>query len=173
MNPLLSFHMPSMRDRKVCNQTYEWSVCYDKHDIAKQSNDIESYFNRCIDPPDYPSTNWLKWHRPKEVNSIAGSLSRCFRCVGSAPPTRSTLQGWPLGVGHDIACNEPPDKPPGYRLLLNRPTDSPDINSKTLNNLNKRNRSLIPKSRERSHRQGGRWGDTNIGDKNHVTKYIN
>ena len=162
MSPLLSYHMPSMRDRKVYNQTYQWSVCYDQHDNAKKSNNIKSYFNHWFALSDYPSTNWLKWHRPKEVNSIAGSLGRCFRCEGSAPPTRSTLQGWPLGVGHDIACNEPPDKPPGYRLLLNRPTDSPDINSKTLNNLNKRNRSLIPKSRERSHRQGGRWGDTNI-----------
>ena len=146
MSPLLSYHMPSMRDRKVYNQTYQWSVCYDQHDNAKKPNNIKSYFHRCIDPPDSPSTNWLKWHRPKEVNSIAGSLSRCFRVVGSVPPTRTS----------------PPDKPPGYRLLLNRSTDSPDSNYKTLNNLNKRNRSLIPKSRERSHRQGGRWGDTNI-----------
>ena len=160
MKPLLSYHMPSMRDRKVYNQTYEWSVCYNQHKYAKRCNDIKSYFSHWFTLPDYRSiNNWLKRHRPKEVNSIAGSLSRCFRCVGSSPPTLSTLQGWPLGVGHDIACNEPPDKPPGYRLLLNRPTDSPDINSKTLNNLNKRNRSLIPKSRERSHRQGGRWGD--------------
>ena len=127
MSPLLSYHMPSMRDRKVYNQTYEWSVCYDQHKYAKQCNDIKSYFS-----------HW------------------------SALPSRSTLQGWPPGVGHDIACTAPPEKPPGYRLLLNRSTDSPDSNSKTLNNLNKRNRSLIPKSRERSHRQGGRWGDTKI-----------
>ena len=143
MNPLLSYHMPSMRDRKVYNQTYQWSVCYDQHDNAKKSNNIKSYFNHWFALSDSPSTNWLKWHRPKEVNSIAGSLSRCFRVVGSVPPTRTS----------------PPDKPPGYRLLLNRSTDSPDSNSKTLNNLNQRNRSLIPKSRERSHRQGGRWGD--------------
>ena len=159
MNPLLSYHMPSMRDRKVYNQTYQWSVCYDQHDNAKKPNNIKSYFHRCIDPPDSPSTNWLKWHRPKEVNSIAGSLSRCFRVVGSALPTRLILQGWLPGIGHYIACNEPPDKSPGYSLLLNGSTDSPDSNSKTLNNLNQRNRSLIPKSRERSHRQGGRWGD--------------
>ena len=44
MNPLLSYHMPSMRDRKVYNQTYEWSVCYDQHKYAKQSNDIKSYY---------------------------------------------------------------------------------------------------------------------------------
>ena len=159
MNPLLSCHMPSMRDRKVYNQTYHWSVCYDQHDNAKQSNDIESYYDHWFALHDYRSTNWLKWHRPKQSGSIAGSLGKCFRCVGSAPPTRSTLQGWPLGVGHDIACNAPPDKPPSYYWLLSRPTDSPDSNSKTLNNLNKRNRSLISKSRERSHRQGGRWGD--------------
>ena len=50
MKPLLSYHMPSMRDRKVCNQTYEWSVCYDQHKYAKQSNDIKSYFSHwfCI-----------------------------------------------------------------------------------------------------------------------------
>ena len=143
MNPLLSYHMPRMRDRKVYNQTYQWSVCYDQHEYAKQSNNIKSYFNHWFALSDSPSTNWFKWHRPKEVNSIAGSLSRCFRVVGSVPPTRTS----------------PPDKPPGYRLLLNRSTDSPDSNSKTLNNLNQRNRSLIPKSRERSHRQGGRWGD--------------
>ena len=162
MSPLLSYHMPSMRDRKVYNQTYEWSVCYDQHTNAKQSNNIESCFGHWFALPDYRSTNWFNRHRPRQVNSIAGSLSRGFRCAGSVPPTRSILQGWLCEVGHDIACNEPPSKPPGYRLLLNKSTDSPDSNYKTLNNLNKRNRSLIPKSRERSHRQGGRWGDTNI-----------
>ena len=146
MKPLLSYHMPSMRDRKVCNQTYEWSVCYDQHKYAKQSNDIKSFFSHWFTLPDYRLINWLKRHRPKQSGSIAVSLSRGFRCVGSVPPTRSTVN----------------DKPLGYRLLLDRSTDSPDSNSKTLNNLNKRNRSLIPKSRERSHRQGGRWGDTNI-----------
>ena len=159
MSPLLSYHMPSMRDRKVYNQTYEWSVCYDRHTNAKQSNNIESCFGHWFALPDYRSTNWFNRHRPRQVNSVAGSLSRGFRCVGSVPPTRSILQGWLCEVGHDIACNESPSKPPGYRLLLNRSTDSPDSNYKTLNNLNKRNRSLIPKSRERSHRQGGRWGD--------------
>ena len=143
MSPLLSYHMPSMRDRKVYNQTYEWSVCYDRHTNAKQSNNIESCFGHWFALPDCRSTNWFNRHRPKQVNSIAGSLSRGFRCVGSVPPTRSTVN----------------DKPLGYRLLLDRSTDSPDSNYKTLNNLNKRNRSLIPKSRERSHRQGGRWGD--------------
>ena len=159
MSPLLSYHMPSMRDRKVYNQTYEWSVCYDQHKYAKQCNDIKSYFSHWSALPDCRSTNWLNRHRPRQVNSVAVSSNRCFRVVGSTLPSRSTLQVLPPGIGHDIACNEPPDKPPGYRLLLNGSTDSPDSNYKTLNNLNKRNRSLIPKSRERSHRQGGRWGD--------------
>ena len=159
MSPQLSCRMPSMHDRMVSCQTYYCIICVKIHIYAKKYNFIESYYDHWLALPEYRSTNWLKRHRPKEVNSIAGSLSICFRCVGSAPPTRSTLQGWPLGVGHDIACNAPPDKPPSYYWLLSRPTDSPDSNSKTLNNLNKRNRSLIPKSRERSHRQGGRWGD--------------
>ena len=157
MNPLLSFHMPSMHSCTVCNQTYKWSVCYDQHKNAKQSNDIKSFFSHWFTLPDYRLINWLKRHRPKQSGSIAGSLSRGFRCGGSVPPTRASVL----------------DTSPGYRLLLRSSTDSPDSNSKTLNNLNKRNRSLISKSRERSHRQGGRWGDTNIGDKNHVTKYIN
>ena len=159
MKPLLSYHMPSMRDRKVCNQTYEWSVCYDQHKYAKQSNDIKSYFSHWFNLPDYRSINWLKRHRPKQANYIAASLSSSFRCVGSAPPNRSSQQDWSPGIGHDSACNAPPDKPPGYYWLQASSTDSPDSNSKTLNNLNKRNRSLISKSRERSHRQGGRWGD--------------
>ena len=159
MSPLLSYHMPSMRDRKVYNQTYEWSVCYDQHEYAKQSNNIESCIGHGFALPDCRSTNWFNRHRPRQVNSVAGSTSRGFRCAGSAPPSRSTLQVLPPGVGHNIACDEPPDKPPGCRLLLNGSTDPSDSNSKTLNNLNKRNRSLIPKSRERSHRQGGRWGD--------------
>ena len=143
MSPLLSYHMPSMRDRKVSNQTYEWSVCYDRHTNAKQSNNIESCFGHWFALPDCRSTNWFNRHRPRQVNSVAVSSNRGFRCADSVPPNRSTVN----------------DKPPGYRLLLNRSTDSPDSNYKTLNNLNKRNRSLIPKSRERSHRQGGRWGD--------------
>ena len=143
MSPLLSYHMPSMRDRKVYNQTYEWSVCYDRHTNAKQSNNIESCFGHWFALPDCRSTNWLNRHRPRQVNSVAVSSNRGFRYADSVPPTRSTVN----------------DKPLGYRLLLDRSTDSPDSNYKTLNNLNKRNRSLIPKSRERSHRQGGRWGD--------------
>ena len=159
MNPLLSYHMPSMHSCTVCNQTYEWSVCYNQHKYAKQSNDVESYYDHWFSLHDYRSTNWLKRHRPKQSGSIAVSLCRGFRCVGSAPSTRSSQQDWSPEVGHDSACNAPPDKPPGYRLLLRSSTDSPDSNSKTLNNLNRRNRSLISKSRERSHRQGGRWGD--------------
>ena len=159
MSPQISYRMPSMHDRMVSNWTSECMFCLNMYIYANQSNNIESYFGHWFDLPDYRTTNWLKWHIAKQVNSFAGSSGRGFRCAGSAPPTRSTLQGWPPGVGHDIACNAPPDKPTGYRLLLNRSTDSPDSNYKTLNNLNKRNRSLIPKSRERSHRQGGRWGD--------------
>ena len=143
MNPLLSYHMPSMHSCTVCNQTYEWSVCYNQHKFAKQSNDVESYYDHWFALHDCRSTNWLERHRPKQSGSIAGSLSRGFRCGGSVPPTRASVL----------------DTSPGYRLLLRSSTDSPDSNSKTLNNLNKRNRSLISKSRERSHRQGGRWGD--------------
>ena len=143
MNQLLSYHMPSMHSCTVCNQTYKWSVCYDQHKYAKQSNDIKSYFSHWFTLPDYRSINWLKRHRPKQSGSIAGSLGRCLRFEGSVPPTRASVL----------------DTSPGYRLLLRSSTDSPDSNSETLNNLNKRNRSLISKSRERSHRQGGRWGD--------------
>ena len=159
MSPQLSCCMPSMHDPMVSHQTSECMFCPNIYIYANKSNYIESYFGHCIALPDYRSINWFNRHRPDQFGPFAGSLSTDFRYVGSAPPSRPSVQNWPPGVGHDIACNETPDKPPGYRLLLNGSTDLPDSNSKTLNNLNKRNRSLIPKSRERSHRQGGRWGD--------------
>ena len=159
MSPQLSCRMPSMHDRMVSYQTYYCMICVNIHIFTKKYNFIESYYDHWFALHDYRSTNWLKRHRPKQSGSIAVSLSRGFRCVGSAPSTRSSQQDWSPEVGHDSACNAPPDKPPGYYWLLASSTDSPDSNSKTLNNLNKRNRSLISKSRERSHRQGGRWGD--------------
>ena len=159
MSPQLSCRMPSMHDRMVSNWPTVCMFCLNMYICANHSNDIESFFDRFIAPLDYRSTNWFNRHRPRQVNSVAVSSNRGFRCAGSAPPTRSTLQDWPPGIGHDPACNAPPDKPPGYCYLLNRSTNLSDSNSKILNNLNKRNRSLISKSRERSHRQGGRWGD--------------
>ena len=126
MNPLLSYHMRACVTERFTIRTYEWSVCYDQH-IYEAMNIIESNFDHWFALPDCRSTNWFNRHRPRQVNSIDVSSNRGFRCVGSVPPTRSILVN---------------DKPPGgYRLLLNKSTDSPDSNSKTLNNLNKRNRS--------------------------------
>ena len=143
MSPQISCRMPIMHDRMVSNWTSECMFCLNMYIYANQSNNIESCFGHWFALPDCRSTNWFNRHRPRQVNSVAVSSNRGFRCADSVPPTRSTVN----------------DKPPGYRLLLNTSTDSPDSNYKTLNNLNKRNRSLVPKSRERSHRQGGRWGD--------------
>ena len=162
MSPQQSFHMLRMHDRVGHNQTYQRSVCYIQHHNAKQCHDIESYCGRWLAPPDSQSINWLNRHRPKQIGSIAGSLGTGFRYTGSVPPNRSSVQNWAPGIGCDPVCKVPPDKPPGYCLLVHRSTDPPDINSTTLNNLNRRNRSLIPKSRERCCRQGGRWGDNNI-----------
>jgi hypothetical protein len=52
------------------------------------------------------------------------------------------------------------NKPPGYWLLVPKYQDSSNSNTTIIHNL--RNRSLLLKSRERSIRQGGRMGDTNI-----------
>ena len=159
MSPQQSLHMLSMHGRTSRNQTYNWLVCYSQHHSAKQYFDIESYYGRWFAPPGYQSTKWLNRHRPKEIGSIAGRLGTGFRSAGSVPPFRSSVQNWSPGIGCEPVWQAPPDKPPGYRLLVHRSKDPPDINSKTLNNQNRRNRSLVPKSRERSCRQGGRWGD--------------
>ena len=159
MSPQQSLLMLSMHDRVGHNQTYQRSVCNSQHSNARQCHDIKSYYGRWFAPPDSQSTNWLNRHRPKPIGSIAGSLGTGFRYTGSVPPTRSSVQNWPPGIGCEPVWQAPPDKPPGYRLLVYRSKDPSDINSTTLNNQNRRNRSLIPKSRERSCRQGGRWGD--------------
>lgn len=155
MSPQQSLHVLSMHARTSRNQTYNWLVCDSQHSNAKQCFDIESYYSRWFAPPGYQSTNWLNRHRPKPIGFIAGSLSTGFRSMGFVPPNRSSVRNWPPGIGCDPGRNAPPDKTPGYRLLVNRSTAPPCINSTTLNNLNRRNRSLIPKSRERSCRQGG------------------
>ena len=159
MSPQQSLHILSMPGRARRNRIYECSVCCSQHDSAKQCLDIESYCGRWFASPDSQSTNWINRHRPKQIGLIAGSSGTGFRFVGFVPPNRSSVQNWPPGIDCDPVCKVPPDKPPGYRLLVHRSTDPPDINSTTLNNLNRRNRSLVPKSRERSDRQGGRWGD--------------
>ena len=50
-----------------------------------------------------------------------------------------------------------PNKPPGYWFQVLRCQDPSDSNTNIIHNL--RNRSLLPKSRGRSIRQGGRMGD--------------
>lgn len=162
MRPQLSHCMVSMHARTGSNQTYNWLVCDRQHRYARHCLEIESYCGRWFAPPGYQSINWLNRHRPKQIGSIAGSSGTGFRSVGSVPPIRSSARNWPPGISSDPVCKVPPDKPPGYWLLAGGSNALPDSNSKILNNLNMRNRSLIPKSRERSCRQGGRWGDKNI-----------
>ena len=159
MSPQQSFHMPSTHDRVGHNLNNNCDNCNIQHNNAKYYIYIVSYRRHWYRPLGSQSTNWLNRHRPKEIVSIAGRLGTGFRSVGSVPPNRSSVQNWPPGIGCDPVCKAPPGKPPGYRLLVNKSKDPPDINSTILNNLNRRNRSLIPKSRERSCRQGGRWGD--------------
>ena len=159
MSPQQSLLMLSMHGRGSRNQTYERSVCNSQHSNARQCLDMESYYGRSFTPPGSQSTNWPNRQRPKQIGSVAGWLGTGFRSAGSVPPNRSSEQNWPPGIGCAPVCKAPPDKPPGYRLLVHRSKDPPDINSTILNNLNRRNRSLVLKSRERSCRQGGRWGD--------------
>ena len=159
MSPQQSLHMLSGHGRTSRNQTYKRSACYSLHSNARQCLNIESYYGRWFAPPDSQLANWLNRHRPKQIGSIAGSLSAGFRSAGFVPPNRSSVQKWPPGIGCEPVCQAPPDKPPGYSLLVNRSKDPPDINSTTLNKYKLRNCSLLPKSRERSIRQGGRMGD--------------
>ena len=159
MSPQQSLHMLSMHGRVGRNQTYQWSVCNSQHSNAKQCLDMESYYGRSFTPPDSQSTNRLNRHRPKPIGSVACSLGTGFRSAGFVPPNRSSVQKWPPGIGCEPVCQAPPGKPTGYSLLVNRSKDPPDINSTTLNKYKLRNCSLLPKSRERSIRQGGRMGD--------------
>lgn len=162
MSPQLSHRMVSMHARTGSNQTYDGSVCYTQHDLAYHYPDIELNKGYWFIPPGYQPSIWKRLHRPKLEDTVSGSLGTDFLNVGPVLLTRSSVHKWPPGKGCNSVCKVPPDKPPGYWLLVGGSNAPPDSNSKILNNLNMRNRSLIPKSRERSDRHGGRWGDKNI-----------
>ena len=162
MSPQLSHRMVSMHARTGSNQTYDGSVCYIQHDLAYHYPDIELNKGYWFIPPGCQPSTWKRLHLPTLEDTVPGSLGANPLIVGPVLPTRSSVHKWPPGKGCNSVRKVPPDKPPGYWLLVGGSNAPPDSNSKILNNLNMRNRSLIPKSRERSDRQGGRWGDKNI-----------
>ena len=66
---------------------------------------------------------------------------------------------WPPGSVSDVTSKVFPVGQGVHSVVLCSTSDPPDSNLSTLNKHNLRNRSLLPKSRERSIRQGGRLGD--------------
>jgi hypothetical protein len=66
---------------------------------------------------------------------------------------------WPPGSVPDVTSKVFPDGQGVHSVVLCSTSDPPDSNLSTLNKYKLRNRSLLPKSRERSIRQGGRMGD--------------
>jgi len=66
---------------------------------------------------------------------------------------------WPPGSVSDFTSKVFPVGQGVHSVVLCSTSDPPDSNLSTLNKYKLRNRSLLPKSRERSIRQGGRMGD--------------
>jgi hypothetical protein len=109
------------------------------------------------------------------LNILPDHLASTMRmCASVAHSSGSAFKASFYAKVHRLSCfslNWPPDPVLGHVLnvptivsglhsaVLSSTSDPPDLILSTLNKYKLRNRSLLPKSRERSIRQGGRMGD--------------
>ena len=159
MSPQLFYRLTEMPGRCVRRQSRNWSVCQTRHCSAwlsqhsSSSNSIATVHScNCLGSS-------FDWDRSKYCASMANRLSNGTSGEASTSSKESPVSCRSPGFRFLIARKVPPGKPQAYGQLIHSSGRFPDFKSIINQTLHKRNRSLVPKSRERSDRQGGRWGD--------------